>query len=141
MGPQVWIQAGDADWGYRGPAYELVVRTYDNPQGQDAESWARNFILTSWREARARSRPWGSLPVSKEGEIDERKVERVVVAGQPAFLVWFYTFDSATPAYYLVTEHQIVELSFGLYPVANQPLAMVQRGIYAPILDTLTLNE
>jgi hypothetical protein len=117
------------------------VRTYDNPQNLDAEAWAREYILSRWREAIERKRPWGSLPISEEGKIDERKVENVLVAGQPGFLVWYFGFDSSTPAYCVATDRQIVELSCRLYPVANQPLAMVQRDVYALILDTLTLHE
>ena len=140
MGAQVWIRHGDADWGHRGAAYELVVRTYENPDRLDAEAWARAYIQTAWQEAVERKRPWGSLPISEKGEIDERKVETVVVAGQPGFLVWYYTFDSSKPAYYLATDGQIVEFSFRLYPVVNQPLAMVQRDVYALILGTLSLE-
>jgi hypothetical protein len=140
IGPQVWIKAGDADWGYRGPAYELVIRTYENPQGQDAESWARNYLLVSWREAQERNRPRGSLPVSEAGEIDERRVESVVVAGRPSFLAWFFTFDSTTPAYYVATDRQIVELSFRLHIVENVPIAKVQRDVYVLILNTFRLE-
>jgi hypothetical protein len=139
IGPQVWVKAGDADWGYRGPAYELVIRTYENPERLDAESWAREYILASWREARERKRPWGSLPVTEEGEIDERKVERTVVAGQPAFLVWFFAFDSTQPAYYLAIDRQVVELSFRLHIVENVPIAKVQRDVYVLILSTFRL--
>ena len=36
-GPVVWVKPGDADWSYNGEAYELVVRTFENPQELDAE--------------------------------------------------------------------------------------------------------
>jgi hypothetical protein len=78
--------------------------------------------------------------VSETGEIDERRVKSVVVAGEPAFLVWLYAFDSSTGAYYLSSDRQMIELSFGLYPEANQPLAMVQRDVYALILGTLSVE-
>jgi hypothetical protein len=78
--------------------------------------------------------------VSETGEIDERRVQSVDIGGQPAFLVWLYAFDSSTRAYYLSTDHLIIELSFGLYPEANQPLAMVQRDVYALILSTLSFE-
>jgi hypothetical protein len=137
IAPRVWIRHGDADWGWRGPAYELVVRTYENPDGLDAEAWARAYIRASWQEALARKRPWGSLPISETGEIDERNVEHVVVGDRPGFLVWYYSFDSSTPAYYLASDRKIVAFHFRLYPEVNQPLAMVQRDVYALVLDTL----
>jgi hypothetical protein len=140
IGPEVWVKPGDADWSYRGLAYELIVRTCENPEGLDAESWARNYILTSWQEARERGRPWGSLPVSEEGEIDEDKVGSRVVAGQPAFWVSYFSFDSNIYAYYLTGNHQIVELSFYDYPLVNQPLAVVQQDVYALILGTFRLE-
>lgn len=140
IGPEVWVKPGDADWSYRGPAYELIIRTYENPEGLDAESWARNYILASWQEARERNRPWGSLPVSEEGKIDEDKVGSSVVAGQPAFWVSYFSFDSNTYAYYLTSNHQIVELSFDDYPLENQPLATVQGHVYALILGTFRLE-
>jgi hypothetical protein len=108
-GPQVWIKPGDADWSYRGPTYELTIRTYENPAGLDAESWARDYLLDAWQEAQEQKRPWGALPVTEEGEIDEDKVSRVTVAGQPAFWVSYFTFDSTQPAYYVSAGQQIVE--------------------------------
>lgn len=140
IGPQVWIKPGDADWFYRGQAYELIIRTYENPDGLDAESWARNYVLASWQEARERGRPCGSFPVSEEGEIDEGKVGSSAVAGEPAFWVSYFAFDSCTSTYYLTSNHQIIELSFDVYPLANQPLALIQRDVYALILDTLRLE-
>lgn len=140
IGPQVWIKPGDADWFYRGPAYELIVRTYENPEGLDAESWARNYILTSWQEASERHQPWGSLPVSEKGEIDEDEVGSSIVAGQPAFWVSYFAFDSYISAYYLTSNHRVVELSFRLYPLENQPLAMVQEDMYALVLGTFRLE-
>ena len=140
IGPQVWIKPGDADWVYRGPAYELIIRTYENPEGLDAESWTRNYILTSWQEARERDWPGGSFPVSAEGEIDEDEVGSRVVAGQPAFWVNYFAFDSYINAYYLTSNHQIVGLSFYDHPLGNQPLAMVQGDVYALLLDTFRLE-
>jgi hypothetical protein len=140
-GPRVWVKPGDADWSHSGPAYELILRTYENPDERDAESWTRDYILDAWQETQERNRPWGSLPVTENGEIDETQVASVTVAGQPAFWVSYFTFDSTSPAYYLSTDRQIVELSFRLYPVANQPLAMVQRDVYALILNTLRIGS
>ncbi len=139
-GPVVCIKLGDADWSYNGEAYQLTVRTFENPEGLDAESWARDYVLVRWQEARERDRPTGSLPVTEEGAIQEDKVGHHIVAGQPAFWVRYFWFDSTYWAFYLTVEDRIVELSFLNYPLANQPLAVVQQDIYALIIDTFQLD-
>lgn len=141
IGPDVWIKPGNADWSFRGTAYHLTIRTYENSEELDAEMWARNYVLRSWREAREQNRPWGSLPVSEEGKIDEDKVGSSIISGQPVFWINYFSFDSYNYAYYVVNHHKVIELSFYIYPVENQPLAMVQRDIYALILGTLHLEE
>jgi hypothetical protein len=139
-GPEIWIKPGDADWSYRGPAYRLIIRTYENPEALDAEAWARNYILTSWQEARRLKRPWGALPVSEQGEIDEDKVGSSMIAGQPTFWVNYFGFDKNIIACYLVSGHQVVEVMFFSYPLENLPIAAVQRDVYALILDTFRLT-
>jgi len=136
IGSRVSVKPGDADWVYVGPGYEMIVRTYSNPEGLDAESWARNYVLTSWQEAKKRDEPRGSFPISEEGEIDEGQVGSSVVAGQPAFWVNYLAFDSYIRVFYLANNHQVVELSFSDYPLANQPLNLVQQDVYALIMGT-----
>lgn len=139
-GPEIWIKPDDADWSYRGPAYRLIVRTYENPETLDAEAWARDCILSSWQEAREQNRPWGALPVSEQGEIDEDRVGSSTIAGQPAFWVDYFGFYSSIIAYYLANNRQIVEVMFFSYPLEDQPLAAVQRDVYALVLDTFRVN-
>jgi len=141
IGPVVWVKPGDADWSYNGPAYELTIQTYENPEGLDAETWARDYILKVWKEARERNEPWGSLPVTEEGVVKKDKVGRYVVAGQPAFWVNYFAFDSEYPAFYLAGNSQVVELSFSDYPLENQPLAVMQQDVYALIIGTFRLKE
>ncbi|MEA3408380.1 MAG: hypothetical protein U9R48_09935 [Chloroflexota bacterium] len=139
-GPVVWIKPGDADWSYNGEAYRLTVRTFENLEGLDAESWTRDYVLKRWKEAKDRDRPTGSLPVTEEGAIQEDKVGHHIVAGQPAFWVRYFSFDSIYWAFYLTVEDRVVELSFRNYPLANQPLAVVEQDIYALIIDTFQLD-
>jgi hypothetical protein len=140
LGPRVSVKPGDADWVYVGSGYEMIVRTYDNPEGLDAESWTRNHLLTSWQEAKERDEPRGSFPVSEEGKIDESQVGRAVVAGYPAFWVDYLAFDSYVRAFYLVREYRVVEMSFSDYPLANQPMDLVQQDMYALIMSTFRLD-
>jgi hypothetical protein len=140
IGPIVWVKPGDADWSYNGPSYELVIRTYENPDELDAESWARDYILSSWKKAKERNEPWGSLPVSEEGVIEEDRVGSSVVAGQPAFWVNYFAFDSDHPAFYLTGNGLVIELSFCDYPLENQPLAAIQQDVYALIIGTFRLK-
>ncbi|MCK4450233.1 MAG: hypothetical protein KAX26_06545, partial [Anaerolineae bacterium] len=141
IGPQVSVKPGDADWFYSGPAYELIVRTYDNPKELDAESWARNYILASWQEAKEQGGPLMGSPVSESGEIIEKRVGRSVVAGYPAFWASFFGGDSCHRTFYLTNKHQVVVLSFDDYPLANQPLAMVQQDVYALIMGTFRFGK
>ena len=97
--------------------------------------------MWSWQVALERKLPWGHLPLSEQGQIDEDAVENVVIAGQPAFQVRYFAFDSVVFAYYLCADDQIVELGFRLYPVQNQPLAKVQQDVYALVLGTLCLEK
>ena len=134
------MKPGDADWSYNGEAYELIVRTFENPEGLDAESWAREYVLERWEEAKEQNRPTGSLPVTEEGTIREDWVGHCEVAGEPAFWVRYFAFDSTYWAFYLTVEDRVVELSFRAWPLANQPLAVVQQDVYALILDTFQVD-
>ncbi len=140
IGPIVWVRPGDADWSYNGPAYELIIRTYENPEGLDAESWARDYILKRWKEARERNQSWGSLPVTREGVIEEDKVGRCVVAGQPVFWVNYFGFDAEVYAFYLTGNGQIIELIFRDEILENQPLAVIQQDVCALIIGTFRLK-
>lgn len=112
IGPQVSVKPGDADWVYSGPAYEMIIWTFDNPNRLDAESWARNLILTSWQEAKERGEPTMGPPVSENGEIIEQQVGRSIVAGQPAFWANFFAGDSYRRTFFLANKRQVVALSF-----------------------------
>lgn len=140
VGPLVWVRPGDADWFYNGPAYELTIRTYRNPDGLDVESWTRNYILTSWQKARDQGMPWGALPVSENGTIEESRVGSLIVGGQSAFWVNYFAFDSDLLAFYLSSDSRIIELDFYDYPLENQPLATIQQDIYALIIGTFHLE-
>ena len=140
LGPRVSVKPSGADWIYVGPGYQMIVRTYDNPEGLDAESWTRNHLLTSWREAKERDEPRRSFPVSEEGKIDESQVGRAVVAGHPVFWVNYLAFDSYVQAFYLAREYRVVEMSFSDYPLANQPLDLVQQDMYALIMSTFRFD-
>jgi len=136
LGPFTWVKPGDADWSRSGPAYELIVRTYDNPEALDAESWARSYLVHSWQEAQELKRPWGALPVTEGGEIVEGKVGQARMSGQPAFWVSYNAFDSTDLAYYVAGKGEIVELTFNLTILENDPLALVKRDVYALLLST-----
>lgn len=136
VGPEVFIKPGAEDWSYRGWAYEVTVALYDNPEGLDAESWARNRILTSWQQAKERGEPIMGPPVSEDGKIREQDVGSTIVAGYPAFWANFMGGDSYRRVFYLSNGHWIATLSFDDYPLANQPLALVQQDIHALIMST-----
>lgn len=141
VGPEVFIKPGAADWSYRDGAYEITVTIFDNPEGLDAESWARNRILTSWQQAKERGEPIMGPPVSEDGRIREQDVGSTIVAGYPAFWANFMGVDSYRRVFYLSNGHRIATLGFDDYPLANQPLALVQQDIYALIMSTFRFEE
>lgn len=140
VGPQVSIKPGDSDWVYTGPAYEMIIATFDNPDGLGAESWARNHILASWQRAKEQGEPIMGPPVSEEGKIIEQQVGRSVVAGESAFWANFLAGDSYRRTFFLSHNHQTVALSFYDYPLENQPLGEVQQGVYALIMGTFSFD-
>jgi hypothetical protein len=78
--------------------------------------------------------------VSEEGDVDEDRVGRSIVAGQPAFWVSYFGFDSSIRAYHLTVDQKVLEVRFRLHPLENQPLATVQEDIYALVLGTFCLG-
>lgn len=141
VGPSVAVRPADADWSYQGPAYEMIVQTYDNPDKLDAESWARDHIVTAAQQAIAQSEPLMGLPVSEDGEIIEHRVGSSVMAGRPAFWAKFFAGDSDRRTFYLADNDRIVALSYFDYPLANQPLAMIQQDVYTAMMNTLRFEE
>jgi hypothetical protein len=140
IGPDVSVKPRDADWIYAGPGYEIGVRTYDNPDNLDAESWARSYLLTSWQEAKDQGMPMMGIPITDTGEIDEGMVGNSMVASQPAFWANWFAGDSYLRVFYVATGHQVVELSFYDAPLENQPLNEVQQDVYALIMGTFCFN-
>jgi hypothetical protein len=141
VGPEVFVKPGNANWGYQGAAYEIIVRTYSNPENLDAESWARDYILTSWQEATEQGEPLMEPPVSESGAIIEQRVGESFVAGYPAFRVDFLAGDSYRRVFFLSYDYQVITLSFYDYPLSNQPLAMVQQDVYALIMSTFRFER
>ena len=141
IGPDVSVKPGDGDWVYSGPAYEMIILTFDNPGRLDTEAWARNHILTSWQQAKERGEPLMGPLVSESGKIIEDQVCPAVVAAEPAFRADFLAGDSYRRTFFLSRERQIVALSFYDYPLENQPLAMVQQDVYAFILSTFRFEK
>lgn len=138
-GPEIWVRAGDAGWTVQGPAYELTLRTYANPDDLDAESWARAHLQAAWQRARDLDEPTGALPVHEDGSPMEDALASAVVGGQPAFLVSYLAFDSYIRAFYIAGPEGIVEISVRDSPVENHPLARMQLDLYAAILGSFRL--
>jgi hypothetical protein len=137
IGPVVQQMIGQAD--LTGPGYTIVVRTYENPDGLDAEAWGRGYLISLWERILAEGGPM-SIPVSQEGVIREDDVGTTTVASQPAFWIEWFGGDHARMEYFIANGNQIVSFSFGDYPPANQPLNEVQQGVYSLIMGTLKLE-
>lgn len=136
-GPDVPQLVGEADW--TAPGYTIVVRTYENSEGLDAEAWGRAYLVTLLDQILASGGPL-SIPISSTGTINEDDVGMAVVAGLPAFWIEWFGGDHARMEYFVANGNQIVSFSFGDYPLANQPMNEVQQGIYSMIMGTLKLE-
>lgn len=137
QGPIVQQMVGQAD--LTGPGYTIVVRTYDNPDGLDAEAWGRAYLISLWERILAEGGPL-SIPVSQDGVIREDDVGTTTVASQPAFWIEWFGGDHARMEYFIANGNQIVSFSFADYPPANQPLNEAQQGVYSLIMGTLKLD-
>jgi hypothetical protein len=123
-----------------GPAYEVSVRAYDNPDGRTAEAWARDRILADWRDGRAKNEPSGA-PVNEPGVIDESLVGMVEMAGQPAFRAKYSGFDHEVNHDFIARGTRVFELVHDSNIVANVPFAPLQNVFYDLILGTLGFQD
>ncbi len=139
LGPEISGRAADGDGTYSGPAYALDIATFEMSNasaGYEAETWAREYVLSLWEEEKRQGMPTGSLPVSEDGVIDESRVGVTLLDDEPAFWVQYLDFDSTYRAFYLRCADRIVQIGFREEMPANQPLADVQRDVYSLILNT-----
>ncbi|MBC8448823.1 MAG: hypothetical protein H8D78_13830 [Chloroflexi bacterium] len=143
LGPEIAIRPADADWGWWGWAYEMVVDVLDNPGGLSAADWARQHILSEWKKAQAASGPFTG-PVSDDGRIIEDAMAEVSVGGLAAVQADWFGGDSTRRVIY-VTDipdgKRVVRFIFNLHPIENNPIARVQEDVYALILSTFQFNE
>jgi hypothetical protein len=140
VGPDISIKPGDADWVYTGPAYELTISFYDNPDALDVETWARNYLISAWEEAQELGAP-STMPVDDTGAIKEEYVGTAVIAGHPAYWIEWFGGDSAIMAYYVAHGEQVVAMSFHDYPLPNQPLNEFQKDIYSLLMATFRFES
>jgi hypothetical protein len=140
VGPDISIKPGDADWVYSGPAYDLTISFYDNPDALNVETWARNYLISVWEEAQELGAP-ATMPVDDTGAIKEEYVGTAVIAGLPAYWIEWFGGDSAILTYYVVHGEQVVAMSFHDYPLPNQPLNEFQMDIYSLLMATFQFEN
>jgi hypothetical protein len=116
-GPDIALRPADADWVQGGAGYMLDVITFENPERLSAEAWVEQHILS----AETLSAP---------------KVADAVVAGEPAVRVAVFGGDSEIVTYYLARGERVVGLRYADVPVANSPIAQLQRDLYALVLGS-----
>nr|WP_290669279.1 hypothetical protein [Ardenticatena sp.] len=139
LGPESSGRVADGDGTYSGPAYALDIATFEMSNastGYEAETWAREYVLSLWEEEKQQGTPTGSLPVSEDGVIDESRVGVTLLDGEPAFWVQYSNSGSTYRAFYFRCIDRIVQVGFREEIPANQPLADVQRDLYSLILNT-----
>jgi hypothetical protein len=142
-------QHGEEHWvGSEAPIYWLSIAVYENPEGLHAETWARERILSDWREAKAEGAPLGGAPVQhyppdrplERAVILEDRVGRATLAGYPAFRATFQGGASVYHRYYLKSGPYIVTVQYEDNPVENVPLARAQQHAAYLLLSTLRLQ-
>jgi hypothetical protein len=139
LGPEIAIRPADADWGWMTWAYEMDIQIFDNPEGLNAAAWARQHILSQWREAQAAGEPFTGPVVN--GQINEDVMAEVSVGGLAAFQADWFGGDSIRRAIYVTDGKRMINLIFNLYPVENNPIAKVQEDLYALMLSTFHFSE
>jgi hypothetical protein len=115
-------------------AYQMHIEVHDNPMKLTADVWARDHIIHEWK--RTQGGP-SIYPVSQDGHILEDYVSMVYVGKEKAFMVDLYGYDYNTRSLFLTKDNVIIELSFMIFPQDKEPLAVVQKDIYALILGTM----
>jgi len=139
LGPEIAIRPANAEWEWVGWAYEMDIWIFDNHEGLSAADWARQYILSQWREAQAAGEPFTGPVVNSQ--IDEDAIAEVSVGGLAAFQADWFGGDSTRRAIYVTDGKKTINLIFNLYPVENNPIAKVQEDVYALMLSTFRFSE
>ena len=129
------VSSENAQQGDYRHAYQIHIEVHDNPLGLTAEQWAREHIIEEWK--RIQGGP-SIYPVSQDGHIMEDYVSLVRVGNETAFMMDAYGYAENTRSLYFAKSNVIIEMSFVLYPLETEPLALMQKDIYALILGTLS---
>jgi len=136
VGPFVKIRHADYDAVIEGPAYQVDIAVYDNPERVFPEVWAERQILADWQALQAAGGP-NPLPVAEDGlSLDLSKVQGIIINGLPAFKVEFFGGDARIWHVYLPANDKIVVFSYRENIIENDPLALMQLDIYTLILNT-----
>lgn len=138
-GPEVEMCRADVGLPHTTRAYRLQIVVYANPEGLDAEAWARRHILDTWRRAQEEGLPTGGAPV-EDDVIREDRVGWVAVAGRPAFRASYWRGASEADVYHLASGEYVVTLVQDSWPVENDPLGVAQDHAVYLMLSTLRLE-
>ena len=122
-------------------AYSLTIKVHDNPDELSGEDFARRDIARMFENARAIDAPLGGLPVDSDGRIDEEATSQRTVAGQPAFGILFFGFDSLDHHLFISRGNRIYEIVIEDTSYDRHPLAQVQMDVYALMLATLSFTD
>jgi len=139
VGPEIAIRPADADFTVSGPAYQMSVMIYDNPERVFPEVWAEQQILADWQAAGAGSGP-NPYPVTSDGQLDPEKFAAIIVANLPAAKAEFFGGDAAVFNIYFSTGDKIVVFSYRAEPELNNPIALMQLDIYMLMINSFTVT-
>jgi hypothetical protein len=139
-GPDIAIRPADADFTIQGPAYQINVTIYENPEALPVDQWAQQQILSDWQAAMSQGAP-NTFPVTDDGIIDENKFRVVNVGSLPAARADYFGGDATIVQMYTGSGSTIVMFRYREEILPNNPLATVQQDVYALIMNTLHFVE
>lgn len=139
-GPEISIRPADVDFTVSGPAYQISVTVFDNPERVFPEVWAQNKILADWQAAMAEGAP-NTFPVTDDGQLDPNKFSAPIVANLPAAQAEFFGGDAAIMHVYVSGGDKIIMFVYRAEVLPNNPLAVMQVDVYNLIMSTLGFME
>lgn len=140
MGPDISIRPADMDFMVSGPAYQISVTVFDNPERVFPEVWAQNKILADWQAAMAEGAP-NTFPVTDDGQLDPDKFSVLIVGNRPAVQAEFFGGDAALMHVYIGSGDKIIMFVYRAEMLPNNPLAVMQVDVYNLIMSTVGFME
>lgn len=114
--------------------YQIHIQVHDNPMHLRTDDWVQDHLTSEWKQTQGGP---SILPITHDGHLMEDFVSHVRVGKAVAMMIDTFGSDYNTRSLYFAKDNVVIEISFLLYPSETEPLALMQKDIYALILGTL----